>query len=193
MNTDSFIPSLMKTVAPTLLCLAFLLTCTQQSTPAREGMVGVATRCDAKAFVIDADPNGLNVRSGPSKDAKIIGNLPNQSVEGIVVHITGSEDNWLEIDAADEAGGETDRSFFHGQGWVFAPLLGVSGIAIDHGGTNIYESASRKAKIVGRVPGGNDGVKIRACEGKWLRVEYKGMIGWAAPDTLCSNPLTTCA
>ena len=31
--------------------------------------------CDVSAYVIDKDPNGLNVRSGPGRSYSMIGNL----------------------------------------------------------------------------------------------------------------------
>ncbi|HKY44683.1 MAG TPA: hypothetical protein VJM50_16450 [Pyrinomonadaceae bacterium] len=35
----------------------------------------IVVPCDAAAYVIDKDPNGLNVRSGPGKSYAVIGNL----------------------------------------------------------------------------------------------------------------------
>ena len=149
-------------------------------------------RCDVQAYVIDGSATGLNVRSGPGNSYKVIGNLPNQKVEGIGVHITGASGEWLRIDKATEQGGERDRIFFHGEGWVFASLLGASGMAISNGGTNLYQQMSDESPVVVRIPGGDDAVKLQGCRGKWMYVEYKNKKGWAAPGTLCANSLTTC-
>jgi SH3-like domain-containing protein len=148
--------------------------------------------CNVEAYVVDKDPNGLKVRSGPKKTHKIIGNLPNQENEGIVVHITGSSGEWVRIDHAVEVGGEQDRFVFKGEGWVYAKLLGVEGIAISNGGTNLYREPMEKSRVLIKVPGGDDAVVIRGCRGKWMYVEYRKVRGWAAPQTLCANPLTTC-
>src|SRR5215207_1790376 len=147
--------------------------------------------CDISAYVVDRDANGLNVRSGPGSSHKVIGNLPNQKVEGgIVVHISGSSGDWFRIDEAFEEGGEEERVFFKGAGWVYGPLLGADGVG---GGTDIYQEMSAKSRVVVRVPGDSGGLKLRGCRGRWTYVEYKKVKGWAAPDTLCTNPLTTCA
>jgi SH3-like domain-containing protein len=162
------------------------------SSPRVQSKDGPVAACDVRAYVIDRDPAGLNVRSGPAKNSKIIGNLPNQKVEGIGVHITGSSGDWVRIDLAVEEGGEQEQTFFKGAGWVYSSLLGVSGMAITNGGTNLYQEANTKSRIVARIPGGDDDVIVRGCRGRWLYVEYKKIKGWAAPDTLCANSLTTC-
>ncbi|MBA3765544.1 MAG: SH3 domain-containing protein [Acidobacteria bacterium] len=148
--------------------------------------------CDVRAYVIDRDPGGLKVRSGPGKTYKAIGSLPNREVEGIGVHITGASGEWVRIDRALEEGGEQERTFFQGEGWVYAPLLGVGGMAITDGGTNLYQDTTKKSRVIIRIPGGDDSVKVQGCQGQWMYVEYKKKRGWAAPDTLCANSLTTC-
>jgi len=149
----------------------------------------IITPCDVDAYVIDRDPNGMNVRSGPGSTYKIIGNLPNQDVNGISVHITGSQGDWMRVDIAVEEGGDEDRTFFKGEGWLYGPLLGVDGIG---GGTKLYRQPSSRSGAIGNLPGGGDGATVRGCQGKWMYVEYRKLKGWAAPDTLCTNPLTTC-
>ena len=71
--------------------------------------------CDIAAYVVDKDPAGLNVRSGPGSTFNVVGNLPNRKVDGgIGVHITGSSGDWFRIDEAFEEGGEEERVFFKG-------------------------------------------------------------------------------
>lgn len=148
--------------------------------------------CDVRAYVTDRDPAGLNVRSGPGQTHKAIANLPNHDVEGIGVHVTGASGEWVRIDRAVEEGGDQERTFFHGEGWIYAPLLAVGGMAIVKGGTNLYQDKTKKSRVIIRVPGGDDSVIVRGCNGQWMYVEYKKKRGWAAPDTLCANSLTTC-
>lgn len=151
----------------------------------------VIAPCDVGAYVIDKDPNGLNVRSGPGKSHAVIGNLPYQQYTGVGVHITGSSGDWVQIDFAAEEGTEEDRTLFKGVGWVYAPLLGLTGIAHPEGGTLLYREAFQKTRVVKIVPGGDD-VTVWGCRGKWFYVEYKKVKGWAAPSTLCTNSLSTC-
>lgn len=144
--------------------------------------------CDVSAYVIDQDPKGLNVRSGPGAGFTVIGNLPHRYETGISVHITGSSGDWVRIDSGVEEGAEEEKTFFQGVGWVYAPLLSLSGIG---GGTPLYREASQKSRVIKRVPG-DEAVDIKGCRGEWFYVEYEKVKGWAAPRTLCSNPLTTC-
>ena len=151
------------------------------------------TRCDVEAYVIDHDPKGMNVRSGPGSTYKVIGNLPNQDVEGIGVHITGSQGDWVRIDLAVEEGGEQERTFFKGEGWLYGPLLGVDGVGGIEGGTKLYQAPTERSRILGKMLAGGEGATVRGCRGKWMYVEHKKVRGWAAPGTLCSNSLTTCS
>ena len=148
-------------------------------------------KCDVDAYVIDQDPQGLNVRSGPGKDHVVVGNLPRKEDTGVAVHITGATGSWVRIDLASEEGPDDEATLFKGVGWVYGPLLGLSAIALQKGGTPLYRDSSTKTQLVGRVPGG-EGVSVKGCRGKWLFVEYKNVTGWAAPQTLCANSLTTC-
>jgi SH3-like domain-containing protein len=150
-----------------------------------------ATPCDASAYVIDTDPKGLNVRSGPASTHKIIGNLPNQGVEGVGVHITGSSGEWVRIDKAEEQGGDPDRTFFSGVGWVYGPLLGANGVGWIAGGTPVYKEPSKQSRVLIRLSADDQGV-VRGCRGKWVYVELKGVKGWARGEELCANSLTTC-
>ena len=176
------------------LCTLLALLPAADASANRQGQSGGVTiaPCDVRAYVVDRDRGGLNVRSRPGKNYKAIGNLPNQEVEGIGVHITGASGEWVRIDRAVEEGGDQERILFQGEGWVYAPLLGVSGMAITNGGTNLYQETTEKSRVIIRVPGGDDSVTVRGCHGQWIYVEYKKKRGWAAPDTLCANSLTTC-
>ena len=177
-------------VAILLLMLIALIATALSGSVSQTPMGGdILSNCDVDAYVIDPDPKGMNVRSGPGTSYKIIGNLPKQDVEGIGVHITASKGDWVRIDLAVEEGGEQERTFFKGEGWLYGPLLGVDGIG---GGTKLYLRPRTGSRVVGSMPGGGDGATVRGCQGKWMYVEYKKLRGWAAPGTLCSNSLTTC-
>ena len=154
---------------------------------------GKVTPCDVAAYVIDSDPNGLNVRSGPGSTQKIVGNLPNQNVEGIGVHITGSSGEWVRIDRATEQGGDEDRTLFSGVGWVYGPLLGTDGVGWIEGGTPIYNEPTKKSRLLARMLAGAEGASVRGCRGRWMYIEHKGLKGWAEGKSLCSNSLTTCS
>lgn len=148
-------------------------------------------RCDVRAYALDGSSGGINVRSGPSKTYKAIGNLPNQKVEGVEVHITGASGEWVRIDKAVEEGGDPDRVLFQGTGWIYARLLGAGGKSITHGGTDLYRDKSTRSSVISWVSA-DDAVTVRGCNGQWMFVEHKKKTGWAAPGTLCPNPLTTC-
>lgn len=189
--------SLAKLTALSMLC-AFLILMppTPRTSAARaqgKSAPAAVTPCDISAYVIDHDPNGLNVRSGPGATFKVVGNLPNQGVEGIGVHISGGSGEWVRIDRATEQGGDVDRTLFSGEGWVYGPLLGTDGVGGLEGGTPIYQEPSKRSRVVSRMAAGAEGAVVRGCKGKWMYLEHKKVKGWARGDTLCYNSLTTCS
>lgn len=149
--------------------------------------------CDLNAYVVDQDPNGLNVRSGPGSTFKVVGNLPSQGVEGVGVHITGGSGEWVRIDRATEQGGDEDRTLFSGEGWVYGPRLGTDGVGWIAGGTPIYQEPSQKSRVVARMTAGAEGASVRGCRGKWMYLEHRKLKGWARGDALCYNSLTNCS
>lgn len=177
-----------------ILCALFALLAISDTQAYRRGRPAGSkiVPCDVRAYVAGRAQGDFNVRSGPGQTYKTIGHLPNQEVEGISVHITGARGGWVRIDRAVEEGGERERTLFQGEGWVYAPILGVSGMAITNGGTLLYQQATEKSRVITRVPGGDDGPIVLGCRGQWMYIKYKKRRGWAAPNTLCANPLTTC-
>lgn len=174
------------------LCLTFCvpLASTSASSKAKAGGEAV-TGCDVEAYLDDPDVKGTNVRSGPGSTHKIIGHIPNRNKDGLGVgiHVTGSQGDWVRIDRAVEEGGDGDRVFFKGEGWVFAPLLAGSAIG---GGADLYKEPTTKSPVLGRVSH-DDKAVVNGCKGKWVLVRHKKLKGWMAPRTFCPSSLTTCS
>lgn len=188
--------SLAKLAALLILCAPVVLMPPPRVSSARaqdRKADAAVTPCDVSAYVIDHDPDGLNVRSGPGATFKVVGKLPNQGVEGIGVHITGGSGEWVRIDRAAEQGGDEDRTLFSGEGWVYGPLLGTDGVGGIEGGTPIYKEPSKRSRVVARMAAGAEGATVRGCKGRWMYLEHKKVKGWARGDTLCDNSLTTCS
>ena len=185
--------TLIRVLLPTLVVLCFVVTPKSRATLESQVRVQATpiTTCDVRGFVVDQDPQGLNVRLGPGQDHAVIGNLPYAADTGVGVHISGSSGSWMRIDLAFEEGTDNERTLFKGVGWVYGPLIGLTGMAVKNGGTPLYQEAASRARLVTSVPGG-ESVIVKGCRGKWLFVEYKNVTGWAAPQTLCANSLTTC-
>ncbi len=142
--------------------------------------------CNITAFVIDKDPKGVNVRSGADEGQAIIGNLPTTTI-GVVVDVTGSQGNWVQISKAESP----DKVEFQGTGWVYSQLLGTSTRGYGTKGVSVYKSANTQSSVMGRIPSAT-GVKLLGCSQSWALVEHEGLKGWIQPDAQCGNPLSTC-
>ena len=149
-------------------------------------------RCEGYAYVIDPDPQGLNIRSGPGKQCPVVGRIPKGDAVG--VSITGSTGQWLKIGEAENQG-EGDV-VYKGGGWVFGPMLATEPRSQGYDGpravVKLFREPDPKSAVAGRLPPGAQ-VEIVGCKGGWLRVRAGKLIGWLDPESQCANTLTTCA
>lgn len=146
--------------------------------------------CDVGAFVIDKDPQGLNVRSGPGTKYKIIDKLPTTyEIAPVEVRIAGSVGKWVMItEARDPAEGKIE---FQGRGWVYAPLLGT--LTGGQSGIWGYTHPNKNSpKLVATLPS-TAIVKLNACNGKWVKIEYGNRKAWLAPQDYCPTLITRCS
>lgn len=143
-----------------------------------------ATPCQIRAYVIDKDPQGLNVRNDPSSRSGIIGRLPiNTEVE-----VFTSQGNWMLISPLAP---NFQRIKFQGRGWVYVPLLGIGTGGYDRDSVAVFARASYQSKVAGKIPSSRP-VKLLSCQGQWALVEKQGVKGWLPPQDQCAAALTTC-
>ena len=143
-------------------------------------------RCDFKAYIIDPDPKGTNVRDAPG--GKIVVTLPHRPDDPalITVSVTGYKNKWLSVVLHDGT-----------RGWIFGELVGVSLRNYEPGAvTALRTRPDPNAPATGDIFGDEE-VSIIAGEGKWALVQYrhpKGhmLTGWLDPVKQCAYPYTTC-
>jgi len=150
--------------------------------------------CSIEAYVIDIDPNGLNVRRQPSVKSKVLVTLkqkPNTDLDFIVVYVTGYSNGWVKIARAEDMDGE---GLFDDIGWVSAKMVATSTKG-DNGNYNkpstLYAQANSKKKI-GTIPSETE-VMIIGFTCGWVKVSSQGKIGWIRTRDICGNPVTTCS
>ena len=150
------------------------------------------TRCDIRANLYDEDPKGTNVRSGPGSTFAIIGVLPHENTDTVM--ITASRPPWVQIGEVDD---EDGNIIFNKQGWVFASLLGMS-ISwnpydkLKKGNHNLYADPNKKSRVLARLPV-ESGAQLVGCDGTWAKVSVGQKIGWIARDAQCTLTRTTCS
>lgn len=143
--------------------------------------------CNIYAYVIDKDPQGLNVRANPNINGQVLKKLPTNT-DGVLVDIVASQGNWLAINKAEDANG---KLLFQGKGWAYASKLGTSTRGYDKNKVKVYARPGGVRKEVGTIPSSTQ-VTLLGCQGKWAFVGYQKLQGWLAVDDQCGNPLTTC-
>ena len=176
-----------------MLCLTALLATARGGAGAQR--VGpAATRCDLYAYVVDTDPAGLNVRSGPGKQHAVVGNLPRHEYS-VSVRVTGATGQWLRIEGGEKQ--DTGEVVFRGAGWVFGPMLATqtknyAGLDPDEPRVKVFRQPSLRAAVVTRLPNETE-VNLIGCRGRWAQVRYKNFEGWLDPDSQCYSTITTCS
>ena len=147
--------------------------------------------CNVSASVFDEDPKGLNVRSKPSSKSKKIGVIPYEP-QGTSVDIIGYKGKWAKIEQARTLEG----AVFSKTGWVYLPLLRVSGRPLVEGGrwVKTYETPSLNHFLVNvRAYSVNE---LVGCYEEWVKVKIpqpKGAIGgWVHSDSLCGDDWRLC-
>ncbi|MEZ5427320.1 MAG: SH3 domain-containing protein [Pyrinomonadaceae bacterium] len=177
-----------RTVVINLIWLAILMFGAVSFVPAQ-----TENSCDTWAYIIDDDPNGLNVRAGAGSNFKVSDTIP-KDADGTSVNIVGSKGKWLKIKLAENSEGE---NVFSGSGWIYGPLVALrtrgSG-ASENELVKLYDGAKTSGRVVGRLKMETE-VTLLGCKAAWVEVAFPGKsdkTGWLPPESQCGNPVTTC-
>jgi hypothetical protein len=148
--------------------------------------------CDVAVNIADQDPAGLNVRASPGGPIVTAVKAKGRWVR---VEVTGQDGAWARIKTArleaDEVDNTSDELLWKGVGWVAFSKLGVEEF---DSRARFHAAPSEQAKVVLSLEGSGDATApaeaILGCDGDWLQVRVKGVVGWT--KVWCANQLTTC-
>ncbi|MGD6832102.1 SH3 domain-containing protein [Sutcliffiella halmapala] len=122
--------------------------------------------------------DGLNIRSQPSTQSKVIGTL----ATGTVVNVLTQESDWLQISYDGETGWiHSDYANIHnGSTETPSKKKGSSSATISVSGLNVRSEPNLNGKILDQISQGTD-VKIISERNNWCEIEYaNGNTGWVA-------------
>jgi SH3-like domain-containing protein len=87
---------------------------------------------------------------------------------------------------------EEDVEIPNGEGWIHGSVIGVD--TRNYGGQTLELLDSPiNGNVVGEIKEQVYGLKLKDICGRWVQVDYKGIVGWIDSNWLCGNPLTTCS
>ncbi|CAN5764897.1 hypothetical protein BH11PSE3_BH11PSE3_02420 [soil metagenome] len=184
---------------PAVLLLGFGLAALPAAASAAPLETAGASQCNIRAFAVDRDPKGTNLRSAPRADAPIIGHMaPLESIApdtkvGVEFYIVGSKDGWLLIRDPDPRDGLKfdPANAADGRGWVSGKL-----ITVNLRNAELRTAPRRSAPLVAELKGpkwGPDwfGVRIiHACQDKYIEVTGKMIDGTLADGPRLYDVLT---
>lgn len=139
--------------------------------------------CSINPFEVylDDKDNFSNVRDSPK--GEIILKI-NNTYDYYILNITGFKDGWLKINKITGVDGYDISEF---EGWIHSSIVSAE---VTHS-TNLLDKPNGK-KVVGKLIGEDGAFKIKDLYCEWIKVEYKGIIGWVKSEKTCGNPVTTC-
>lgn len=151
-----------------------------------------ATDCPITAWVTSTDPKGLNVRFTPN--GKVIGKIPysKDDDEIAMVEIVDYSKGWVRIAQATTVSGTI---VFQGRGWISAKMVTINTQRPDGNSSKpvtLYIQPVKHARIAGKIPS-DVNVRIIGYDCFFLKVAYKGKVGWLSTMDICGNPVTTCS
>ena len=148
------------------------------------------TECWLSGWVNDKDKSGTNVRATPSAASNVVTVFPFASDDGeqAIVEITGYENGWLRIRAADTVDG---ANLLSEPAWISAKLVTASVETKNNKPATLYTLPKRSSPRAGTVPNGV-ALSITGVDCFGYKVLYKGRTGWLAKEDVCGNPVTTC-
>ena len=173
-------------------------------------------KCEMNAYINDEDPKGVNVRAGPSNQAKIVHVIKRGDT---MVSIVAEANGWFRINQVSPIEGKDRRL----TGWLHGSRL-AAGLMIMQAGKadeRLLEEPSDRSKTLlllrwdpgkdqskqelsAELPSGKREVidynkikgaanaKLLACANGYAKVRVHKYEGWLKTNRLCGSPVTTC-
>ena len=157
--------------------------------PPPQNISAAPVPCHLRAYVIDPDPQGLNVRRGPGKTYDVIARL--KASDQVIVLITGGSGNWMKVEGANAVG---DTPVYEGAGWAYGPMLGLTTRYNGKGPRRevlVFKEPRAGSEVVGRIAEEVE-VAVTGCKDDWVKIRYRSVEGWLDRGSQCGNPVTTC-
>ena len=141
--------------------------------------------CSISAYLTGRDPNGLNVRAGPSTRSAVL-HVVSAEIAGVAA-IREHRRGWFRIAGIVDA--ESDSPVFQDEGWVHGSLLGLD---VANADPRLYTAPRSDSRVVATLRAADTEVTLIGCAGPWAQVRAGGRTGWLSAEGQCSSPLTTC-
>lgn len=140
-------------------------------------------------YVEDYDKTGTNIRNSPNGD--VVLTLPDEEGEAeYMLRLTESKNGWFKVLSPVE-GMESDVEIPNGEGWIHHSVIAVG--TRNYGGKELELLDNHEnGKVVGVIKEEVYGLRVKELCGSWVKVDYKGTIGWIEESWLCGIPWTTC-
>tara|TARA_B100001939_G_C16778030_1_gene545660 strand:- start:62 stop:691 length:630 start_codon:yes stop_codon:yes gene_type:complete len=147
-------------------------------------------KVEVHVYLDDPDDSGTNIRKNPGGDVVLKLIKDDQDFEFLMT-LTEAKDGWFLVQSP-ISGIDNDFEIKDGQGWIHGSVISVD--TRNYGGQEIeILDKPNNGSVVRVIKEEAYGLKIKDICGPWVKIEYKGTIGWVEGQWLCGNPLTTCS
>jgi len=163
---------------------------TDSSEEIKESLEKKCAKSEVMVYLDDPDDSGTNIRKSPGGDVVLKLVKDDQDFE-FSMNLTEAKDGWLLVKSP-ISGMENDFEIANGKGWIHGSVIAVN--TRNYGGQDLeLLDKPNNGKVVGVITDESHGLKIKDLCGTWVKIEYKGTIGWIEGSWLCGSSLTTCS
>lgn len=145
---------------------------------------------EVHAYLNDTDTSGTNIRNSPGGDV-VVQLVKNEEDAAFFLTLIEARDGWFKVKSP-IGGMENDVEIPNGEGWIHSSMIAVSTRNYDGQDLELLDHP-KNGNVVGVIEDESYGLQIKDFCGTWVKVSYKGTIGWIDGNWLCGNPLTSCS
>lgn len=154
-----------------------------------EETLGEVKKCGPfKLDVYINDDSATNVRKKP--DGAVLLKLKQDA--NYMLTVVEVKNGWFK--AENPIGGHLEDEIQLPKGeeaWMHGSVLAVD--TRNYGGKDLnLLDQPKNGKVVGVIEEESGGISLKDVCGRWVQVDYKGVIGWIEDVWLCGNPATNC-
>nr|WP_240049151.1 SH3 domain-containing protein [Parerythrobacter lutipelagi] len=126
-------------------------------------------------YSADKDPAGLNIRSGPGTQYKVLGRTNWQHLKMTEFKVLGSQDGWFKVLPNAEWNYRTQKleplAGYAGEGWVSAKMLEMTYYEGDEFDLHAVPGSKDKQHFIRELEVSGP-QKLASCKGRWVQIEH---------------------
>lgn len=144
--------------------------------------------CNFDAYRTDPD-EFTNIRNSPN--GEVVLKLDEKDENFAFFTLIDAKDGWFKLANPIETM-EGSTAIPGGEGWIHNSVIGFDTRNYANQPIQIFAQPNKEAEVVSTINEETVFTPLSAC-GDFVKIKYKGVIGWIHNEWVCGNALTTCS